>query len=178
MKGRFFAILLGTMIICMVPPAAHADRDLRSVASLHGGIAFPDVPEFGDAYKNGFNLSLDYATRLNRNNRHWYVAGDVGMNRFRSREDAGDLRLFNANANARWYFDAPGERFTGYVGAGPGIYWETGGNSWFGVNVGAGADYPVGSDWSITLDVDQHFLPDADNSAFATVKLGGAYWFR
>jgi hypothetical protein len=174
MRTTVWATVIGFTVLAAVPAAAR--QELRNVASLHAGVALPDIADFSENYRNGLDLSLDYATRMNRNNERWFVAGSLGNNRFTGKND-GRFILWNLNANARWYFDKPGERFTAYLGAGPGVYWVAGGDSWFGLNAGVGADYPVGSDWSVELDVDQHYLPDATNAAFVTVKLGLAYWF-
>ena len=161
--------------------AAYAEQDLRNVGSLHAGMPFPDAPDFSSAYRQGFCGSADYATRMNRKNEQLFVAGSVGYNRFRAKETgdaAEDWALWNVNADARWYLQPPGEKFTGYVGLGPGLYGGPGGDTWFGGNVAAGADYPLGGDWSILLDIDQHWLANATNGAFVTVRLGAAYWFR
>ena len=40
-----------------------------------------------------------------------------------------------------------------------------------------GGDFPVGNDWAVVADVDQHFVDSADKRAFLTIRVGAAYWF-
>jgi hypothetical protein len=155
-----------------------AERDLRNFGALGLGLAIPDHAGFRKDYKQGFCGTLGYGTRLGRSER-WFAYGMVGYDGFRASEAnvAGDTRLWNVNADVRWYFGVPTKELSGYVGLGPGVYWDRDGDAFIGANVAVGGDFPVGSDWAVTADVDQHFVDSADAGAFLTIRVGAAYWF-
>lgn len=154
-----------------------AERDLRNFGALGLGFAIPDHADFRDAYRQRFCGSLGYGTRIGRN-RHLFAYGMVGYNGFRARKEGWyDTYLGNVNADARWYFGAPTKEISGYIGLGPGVYWDREGDVAIGANIAIGGDFPVGSDWAVVADVDQHFVDSADKRAFLTVRVGAAYWF-
>ena len=157
-------------------PAA-ADRDLRNFGALGLGFAIPDNAEFQDDYRQRFCGSLGYGTRIGRNER-LFAYGMVGYNNFRAQsERLDDTYLWNVNADARWYFGVPTKEISGYVGLGPGVYWHREGDVSIGANIAIGGDFPVGNDWAVVADIDQHFVDSADKGAFLTIRVGAAYWF-
>jgi hypothetical protein len=157
-------------------PAA-AERDLRNFGELAFGFAIPDHAEFQENYRQRFCGTLGYGTRLGHN-RHFLAYGMLGYNGFRAeKQGLDDTYLGNFNADARWYFGAPAREISGYFGLGPGVYWDKEGDLSIGANVAVGGDFPVGSDWAVTVDIDQHFVDSADKRAFLTVRVGAGYWF-
>lgn len=157
-------------------PAA-AERDLRNFGALGLGFTIPDHAEFQDDYRQRFCVSLGYGTRIGRNER-LFAYGMVGYNGFRAQDERlDDTYLGNFNADARWYFGVPTKKISAYVGLGPGVYWDRGGDVSIGANIAVGGDFPVGSDWAVVADVDQHFVDSAYARAFLTVRVGAAYWF-
>lgn len=157
---------------------AGAERELRNFGALGLGLAIPDHVNFQEDYSQRFCGTLAYGTRLGRSER-FFAYGMVGYDGFRAKEGTagGDIHLWNVNADARWYFGIPTKEISGYVGAGPGVYWDTDGDAFIGGNIAVGGDFPVGSDWSVAVDVDQHFVDSADAGAFLTIRVGAAYWF-
>lgn len=154
-----------------------AERDLRNFGALGFGLALPDHAEFSDNYRQGFCGTLGYGTRIGHN-RHFFAYGMVGYSSFRAQnETSGDTYLGNFNADARWYFGAPAKEISGYIGLGPGVYWDKDGDVSIGGNIAVGGDFPVGSDWAVVADVDQHFVDSTDKRAFLTIRVGAAYWF-
>ncbi|MGD8718466.1 MAG: outer membrane beta-barrel protein [Candidatus Zixiibacteriota bacterium] len=172
-------VILGLSVIAFgfISPSA-AERELRNFGSLGLGLSLPDDVDFSDAYRMGFVGTLGYGTRISHSN-DFFAYGMVGYNKFRSkdRESYGDTYLINLNADARYYFGPVGKYESIYVGLGPGIYWDEESNAYFGANIAVGGDFPVGDDWSITADVDQHLVDAKDTSAFLTVRVGAAFWF-
>lgn len=158
-------------------PAA-AERNLRNFGALGLGLAIPDAASFRENYKQHFCGSLGYGTRLGRSER-LFAYGMVGYNGFRARDSnvLEDTYVWNVNADARWYFGVPTKELSGYIGLGPGVYWDRAGDAFIGANVAVGGDFPVGDDWAVTADVDQHFVNSADAGAFLTIRVGAAYWF-
>ncbi len=155
-----------------------AERVLRNFGALGLGLAIPDAANFRDDYGQRFCGTLGYGTRLGRSER-LFAYGMVGYNGFRAKEGnvAGDTHLWNVNADVRWYFGVPTKEISGYVGLGPGVYWDRDGDAFIGADVAVGGDFPVGDDWAVTADVDQHFVDSAEAGAFLTVRVGAAYWF-
>jgi len=164
-------------MLCAVGAACAANQPMHNVASLHAGGSFPDSSDFGSAYRMGFCASLDYATRLGRESK-WFAFGTLGYNTFQPKE--GDERTYigNFDADARWYFGVPGVKTSGYLGLGPGVYWNKDGDVKVGADIAVGGDFPVGNNWSILADIDQHLINDEGGTAFLTLKVGAAYWFR
>lgn len=161
----------------LVGPAA-AERDLRNFGELGLGVAWPDASDFSDAYRVGFSGALGYGTRLGRSD-EFFAYGSLAYNQFRSRDKAlrDDTYLANFNANARYYFGAVAKYESGYVGLGPGVYWDEDGTAYFGGNISVGGDFPVGDDWAVTADVTQHLVDREGMGAFLTIRVGAAYWF-
>jgi hypothetical protein len=157
---------------------ARAERDLRNFGALGLGLAIPDDADFREDYSQRFCGALGYGTRLGHSER-FFAYGMVGYNGFRAEEGTagGDTRLWNLNADARWYFGVPTKEISGYVGLGPGVYWDRDGDAFIGANIAVGGDFPVDNDWSVAVDVDQHFVDSADAGAFLTIRVGAAYWF-
>jgi hypothetical protein len=157
-------------------PAA-ADRDLRNFGALGLGFAIPDHAAFQEDYRQRFCGSLGYGTRIGRNER-LFAYGMVGYNSFRTQDGSlEDTYLGNFNADARWYFGIPTKEISGYIALGPGVYWDREGDVSIGANIAIGGDFPVGNDWAVVADVDQHFVDFADKGAFLTIRVGAAYWF-
>lgn len=154
-----------------------AERDLRNFGALGLGLAIPDHVEFSNDYRQRFCGTLGYGTRVGHN-RHFFLYGMVGYNSFRARsETLEDTYLGNVNADARWVIGVPTKEISGYVGVGPGVYWDRDGDVSIGGNVAVGVDFPAGHDWAVLVDVDQHFVDSKDKSAFLTIRVGAAYWF-
>jgi hypothetical protein len=177
MKRIAITLAVAGAILAVFNPAA-AERDLRNFGALGLGAALPDETDFSGDYRMGFCGSLGYGTRLGRDS-EFFAYGMLAYDQFRSKDKAvrGDAYLANFSANARYYIGPVAKYEAGYIGLGPGIYWDEDGNAYAGANVALGGDFPVGNGWSITADVDQHFVNNADKSAFLTIRVGAAYWF-
>jgi hypothetical protein len=177
MKRAIISLAVVSAALALGNPA-WAERDLRNFAALGLGAAVPDHADFSDEYRMGFCGSLGYGTRLGRTS-EFFAYGMLAYDQFRSRDKAlrDDTYLASFNANARYYIGPVAKYEAGYVGLGPGLYWDGEGNTYLGINVAVGGDFPVGRDWSITADVDQHFVDKENAAAFLTVRVGAAYWF-
>jgi hypothetical protein len=177
MKRTLVTLAVIILGLAITGPAS-ADRDLRNFAALGLGVAVPDQADFSDDYQMGFCGSLGYGTRLGHSS-EFFVYGMLAYDQFRSRDKAArdDTYLGNFNADARYYFGPVAKYEAGYIGLGPGLYWDRDGDVSVGLNLAVGGDFPVGSDWSITADVDQHFVNKDTMGAFLTVRVGAAYWF-
>ncbi|UCH79226.1 MAG: outer membrane beta-barrel protein [Candidatus Coatesbacteria bacterium] len=177
MRGVAIAIAAAALTFGLAGSAA-ADRDLRHFGELGLGIAWPDASDFSDDYRLGFSGSLGYGTRLGRSD-EFFAYGRLAYDQFRSRDKAlrDDTYLANFTANARYYFGRVAKYESGYVGLGPGVYWDENGTAYFGGNISVGGDFPVGNDWAITADVSQHLVDSEAMGAFLTIRLGAAYWF-
>jgi len=177
MKKLIATLAFISAALAVVNPAS-AERDLRNFGALGLGVALPDSTDFSDDYRMGFCGSLGYGTRLGHSD-EFFAYGMLAYDQFRSKDKAvrDDTYLAHFNADARYYIGAVAKFESGYIGLGPGIYWDGDGNAYVGANIAIGGDFPVGNDWSITADVDQHFVNSDAMSAFATIRVGAAYWF-
>ena len=177
MKRIIITLAVISAGLAVVNPAS-AERDLRNFGALGLGVALPDHADFSDDYGMGFCGSLGYGTRLGRNS-EFFAYGMLAYDQFRSKDKAvrDDKYLANFSANARYYIGPVGKYEAGYVGAGPGLYWDEKGKTYVGANVAVGGDFPVGKDWSIIADVEQHLVNNADARAFLTIRVGAAFWF-
>jgi hypothetical protein len=164
------------LVIAGFTVAAWGADELHNFGQLSLAAALPDSAAFGDEYQTGFGGALGYGTRLGRETR-FFAYGLLGYDRFQSRNADGNAYLYNFNADARWYFGVPTKEISGYVGLGPGVYWAEDKNAYFGGNIAVGGDFPVGNDWAITADIDQHFVNADPGRDFATFRIGAAYWF-
>jgi hypothetical protein len=177
MKRILYALPVFILSLAVINPAS-AERDLRHFGALGFGLGIPDHADFRENYRQGLSGALGYGTRLGHN-RRFFAYGMLAYNSFRAREEArvGDTYFVNFNANVRWYVGIPVRENTGYVGLGPGVYWDKEGDAFFGGNIAIGGDFPVGDGWSVTADLAQHLIDARDKGAFLTIYVGAAYWF-
>ncbi|NIT36927.1 MAG: hypothetical protein GTN49_10585 [candidate division Zixibacteria bacterium] len=177
MRRLFIALPVFITSLAVINPAS-AERDLRHFGALGLGLGIPDDAAFRENYRQGFSGSLGYGTRLGRSGR-FFAYGFLAYNRFRAKEHVriGDDYFINFDANVRWYVGVPVRENSGYVGLGPGVYWDKDSNVFFGGNIAIGGDFPVGDGWSVTADIAQHIVDSRDKGAFLTICVGAAYWF-
>lgn len=140
--------------------------------SFHVGVTYPlgDLDSLDDS-----NIHVREDITYLLNDRIQFVAM-VGLSQFTAEWDAGiqHHRWFNASINLKALFPAPtGTGLRYYLQGGPGYYLPKTGSNEFGFNVGAGAQIPIVSPFSLEFGADYHrILTDDEPTDFLTFQLG------
>lgn len=111
--------------------------------SIHAGASIP-VSTFGDFFSTGFYGKLDLEYRIKP---LFGLQAVAGISTFKS-----DLNVFFAAAQAKLYVPAGG-RMSVTAEAGPGWYRFKGGNSYAGLDIGAGLDFRLRSRKRISIGI-------------------------
>lgn len=157
-------------------PAAAQARQGPLTYSFHVGSAHPlgTMDSLNDA---NIHVDVDLSYRfgdLTPTKGHFNLKLYVGLNQFTAEPFVtfAHQRWLNVSANLQWVLPPIPSGLRPYLQAGPGIYWPKSGPSEAGLNVGLGAQVPIGAPFSLEFGIDFHQIQTKPSTRFYTVQLG------
>ena len=180
-RTQFVTPLVIAAVIAHVSSMAGQVRPIRGRPlsySFHVGSAHPlgDLDSLSDA---NIHVDVDWTYRIGdlTTGKHLNLKLFVGLNQFTAETFASipHPRFINLSVNAQLVTAASATGLRGYIQAGPGIYWPKTGSSRAGLNLGIGAQVPIGAPtgpFALEFGIDLHQVQTKPVTRFYTVQLG------
>ena len=145
------------------------ERRYAVFASIGANIPHSD---FGDDYDSGVSAQIGFEYRFTN---RFSAEGTFGYENFDGKDDNSGLDIYRFSANCKFY-PLIGT-FQLSIFGGPGIYVLDPGDVQVGLNLGAGAEYRITTDWSLeALYNFNNAFCSGDDARYSTVQ--GGFKFR
>ena len=144
----------------------------KSSLSFHLGANFPHG-NFSNNFDGDLGYAIDYEYR-------WSISNSLllflGHNQFDN--SIVDLDITNLSINVKHYYNPPAiSSFRYFLNGGVGYYKADPGDNDAGLNIGAGAQYPIDNNYGVEAWYNYHLISSSPTIKFSTLQFGVYYRF-